>query len=165
MKKVVIKKIKIKNFRGIKDLEIQFNERETTISGENNTGKSTIMNAFMWLLFGKDAQDRKDFNIKRLVNGESIAKTEAEVTAVLDVSGEEVRLRRAFVERWTKPRGQTEEVFKGNETETSFNDVPMNVSEYQKRVGKIIDDAVFKMVTNPLYFANMKWEAQREHLF
>ena len=41
----------------------------------------------------------------------------------------------------------------------------MNVSEYQKRINDIIPDAVFKMVTNPLYFAGMKWESQREQLF
>lgn len=155
----------MKNFRGIKSLTIDFNEEQTFISGENNTGKSTVMNAFMWLLFGKDAQDRKDYNIKRLVNGKPIDKTDVEVTAVISVGGETVTLRRAFVERWAKPRGQSEEVFKGNETETSYNDVPMNVTEYQRRINEIIDDSIFKMVTNPLYFANMKWELQRENLF
>lgn len=155
----------MKNFRGIKDLTIDFNEEQTFISGDNNTGKSTVMNAFMWLLFGKDAQDRKDYNIKRLVNGKPIDKTDVEVTAVVTVGNETITLRRAFVERWAKPRGQAEEVFKGNETETSYNDVPMNVTEYQRRINEIIDDSIFKMVTNPLYFANMKWELQRENLF
>lgn len=165
MKKVIIKQLTLENFRGVKSLTVNFNPVETTISGGNNTGKSTIMNAFMWLLFGKDADDRKDFNIKRLVNGKTIDKTDVKVSAILDVGGEETTLSRSFVERWTKPRGQVEEVFKGNETQTSFNDVPINVSEYQKRINEIIDENAFKMVTNPLYFSNMKWQDQREVLF
>lgn len=165
MKKVTLKKLEIENFRGVKSLSIDFNDNETTISGANNTGKSTIMNAFMWCLFGKDSQDRKDFNIKRLVDGKTIDKTDATVTAILLVSGELIVLKRSFVENWAKPRGQAEEVFKGNETVVSFNDVPLSVTEYQTKVNDIIDDTVFKMLTNPSYFANMKWEQQREQLF
>lgn len=165
MRKLILEELTLKNFRGVKNLTIQFNDDTTTISGGNNTGKSTIMNAFMWLLFGKDAEDRKDFNIKRLVNGQSIPKAETEVTAVLRMGGERITLRRAFVEKWSRPTAQTTEVFKGNETETSYNDVPMNVTEYQRRIKEIVDDSVFKMITNPLFFANMKWELQREYLF
>ncbi|MDR0757941.1 MAG: hypothetical protein LBF85_08865 [Tannerella sp.] len=71
-----------------------------------------------------------------------------------------------FTEKWVKPRGQIEEVFTGNETETYWNEVPLNVSEYQKRISEIIPETVFKMITNPLYFATqLKWQEQREQLF
>ena len=119
----------------------------------------------MWLLFGKDKEDRKDFNIKTVVDGQPLMKTECEVIGVLDVDGEEITLRRAFVEDWVKPRGQVEQVFKGNKTECYWNDTPVSVTEYQKRVNAIIDDSVFKMVTNPLFFASMPWKNQREQLF
>lgn len=165
MKTVKLKKLSIKNFRGFKTKEIEFNEKTTTISGANEMGKSSVLEAFMWLLFGKDSQDRKDYEIKHLVNGVSIPKTEVEVEGVLEIDGEETVLKRQFVEKWVKPRGQVDEIFKGNDTITFYNEVPMNVSEYQKRINDIIPDAVFKMVTNPLYFAGMKWESQREQLF
>jgi hypothetical protein len=113
-------------------------------------------------LFGKDTKDRKDYNIRSIVNGEPLHRVECSVAAVLDINGEPVTLRRAFVEKWVKPRGQIEEVFKGNETETFWNDVPVNVSEYQKRINGIIDETVFKMVTNPFFFVSMKWQEQRE---
>ena len=165
MRKILLEELSLKNFRGVKELTINFNADVTTIAGTNNTGKSTIMSGFMWLLFGKDAQDRKDFNIKRLVDGKVVHKSETEVRAVLRLGGERITLRRAFVEKWSTPTGQSEEIFKGNETETSYNDVPMNVTEYQRRIKEIVDDTVFKMITNPLFFANMKWEVQREYLF
>lgn len=165
MKKVILKSLSLTNWKGEKQRTTEFNEVETTISGENGLGKTRHFDAFMWLLFGKDSQDRKDFNIKSIVDGKPLEKVECEVSGVLYVDGGEISLRRAYVEDWVKPRGQVEQVFKGNHTETYWNDTPVNVSEYQKRINAIIDDSVFKMVTNPLFFANMKWQDQREQLF
>lgn len=165
MKKVIIKSLTLTNWRGERSRTTQFNPISTTISGGNGLGKSRHFDAFMWLLFGKDKEDRKDFNIKTVVDGQPLMKTECEVIGVLDVDGEEITLRRAFVEDWVKPRGQVEQVFKGNKTECYWNDTPVNVTEYQKRVNTIIDDSVFKMVTNPLFFASMPWKNQREQLF
>ena len=62
---IKIKKLSLTNFKGIKDLAVEFNN-VTNIHGENGTGKSTIFDAFTWLLFGKDSHDSKDFNIKTL---------------------------------------------------------------------------------------------------
>lgn len=165
MKKVILKSLSLTNWKGEKQRTTEFNEVETTISGENGLGKTRHFDAFMWLLFGKDSQDRKDFNIKSIVDGKPLEKVECEVSGILYVDGDEISLRRAYVEDWVKPRGQVEQVFKGNHTETYWNDTPVNVSEYQKRINAIIDDSVFKMVTNPLFFANMKWQDQREQLF
>lgn len=165
MKKVILKSLSLTNWKGEKQRTTEFNDVETTIMGDNGLGKTRHFDSFMWLLFGKDSQDRKDYNIKTLVDGKPLQKVDCEVSGILDVDGEEIKLRRAYVEDWVKPRGQVEQVFKGNHTETYFNDVPLNVSEYQKRINAIIDDSVFKMVTNPLFFANMKWQDQREQLF
>ena len=165
MKKVIIKSLTLTNWRGERSRTTQFNPISTTISGGNGLGKSRHFDAFMWLLFGKDKEDRKDFNIKTIVDGQPLMKTECEVIGVLNVDGEDITLRRAFVEDWVKPRGQVEQVFKGNKTECYWNETPVNVTEYQKRVNTIIDDSVFKMVTNPLFFASMPWKNQREQLF
>lgn len=165
MKKVILKSLCLTNWRGEQQRTTEFNEVETTISGDNGLGKTRHFDAFMWLLFGKDSQDRKDFNIKSIVDGKPLEKVECEVNGILEVDGDIIKLRRAFVEKWVKPRGQVEEVFKGNETECYWNDTPVNVGEYSKRINAIIDDSVFKMVTNPLFFANMKWQDQREQLF
>lgn len=165
MKKVILKSLTLTNWRGEKNRTTNFDEVSTTIAGMNGLGKSRHFDAFMWLLFGKDSQDRKDFNIKSIVDGKPLMKTESEVIGVLDVDGEIITMRRVYVEDWVKPRGQIEQVFKGNKTECYWNDTPVNVTEYQKRVNEIIDDSIFKMVTNPLFFASMPWKNQREQLF
>lgn len=165
MKKIVLKKLTLKNFRGIKELEVNFNDVATNISGENGTGKSTIFNAFCWLLFGKDKEERKDFNIRPIIEGELLRKVDCEVSATLLVGSNNVEIRRVFKEKWVKPRGQTEEVFSGNETECFWNDSPISVTEYQKRINDIVNESLFKMITNPLFFSKMKWQDQREQLF
>ncbi|MDR3246062.1 MAG: AAA family ATPase [Prevotellaceae bacterium] len=164
MKKVTLKSITLKNFKGTKKRTINFSDT-TTISGKNATGKTTIWDAWTWLLFGKDSQDRTDYQIKRLVAGKSLAKVDCEVSAILDVSGEQISLRRVFVENWVKPHGQIDEVFKGNTHELFWNDVPLKVAEYRDRINNLVDVTVFKMITSPSYFASMEWKLQREELF
>jgi len=153
------------NWRGEKNRTTTFNEKETTISGDNGLGKSRHREAFLWLLFGKDSQGRKDFEIKtRQENGEVIHKLYSVVEGVLLVDGSELRLERILTEEWTKVRGQENETFKGNKTVTYWNDTPISITEYQKRINEIVDENVFKMITNPLYFTSMKWQEQREVL-
>lgn len=164
MKKVTLKSLTLVNFKGEKERTTQFNADVTTIQGGNGLGKTRHFVAFMWLLFGKDVQERKDYEVRSIENGETLHKVECSVTGVLDVDGEEITLKRSFVEDWVKPRRQVEQVFKGNHTECWWNETPVNVGEYTKRVEAIIDSSVFKMITNPAFFVNMPWKLQREQL-
>lgn len=162
--RVMIKEMSLINWRG-GNTTIEFGDKTTIISGRNGIGKSRILDAFIWVLFGKDRFDRKDHNVKTIVNGEFLKMTEAKVELVLLVDGETTKLTRALKEKWVKPRGQVEQVFSGNETETYWNGVPVSVTEYSKNVSELFSDNVFKMITNPLYFAEMDWKLQREQLF
>lgn len=165
MKKVILKRLILINFKGEKSRITEFNPSETFIYGANGIGKSRHADAFSWLLFGKDTEDRKDYKIKTIVNGEELHKVECSTTGVLDVDGEEITLKRALVEDWVKPRGQAEQKYKGTHTECWWNDTPVSVTEFNKRVADIMDSTLFKMITNPEFFARMPWKQQREQLF
>lgn len=165
MKKIVLNQLNLRNFRGIKELEINFRPEKNYISGDNGTGKSSILDAYLWLLFGKDALDRKDYQIRPIINGKLIRKVDCEISAELEIDGTEVLLKRVFKEKWVKPRGEMEEVFKGNETETFWNNVPVNVTEYQKKINEIINESIFKMVSIGHYFPTLDWRLQRDQLF
>lgn len=165
MKQVVLKSLTLCNFKGEKERTTNFNADVTTITGGNGIGKSRHFDAFIWLLFGKDTQDRKDYEVKTRINGQELHNVECSVSGVIVVDGQEITLKRAFVEDWVKPRGQVERVFKGNHTECWWNETPVNVGEYTKRIEAIIDSMVFKMITNPAFFVNMPWKLQREQLF
>lgn len=165
MRKIILKTLSLCNFKGEKERTTVFNDDVTTISGANGLGKSRHFDAFVWLLFGKDTLDRKDYEIKTRVNGKELHNVECSVTGVFDIDGETLRLKRSFVEDWIKPRGAMERVFKGNHTECWYNDVPITVTEYTKRIEAIIDTNLFKMITNPTFFVSMPWKKQREQLF
>lgn len=165
MKVVILKSITMHNFRGEHDRTTAFANTETFICGRNGIGKSRHFDATIWLLFGKDSADRKDYEIKtRGADGNELHEIETFVEGVFDVNGETITLKRQITEDWVKPRGTTERVFKGNRTECWYNGTPVSVTEYGKRVDAIIDATLFKMLTNPAYFVGMKWQLQREQL-
>ena len=166
MKRITIEALRLHDFRGAHSVEVRFSEGCTTISGDNGTGKSTLYDAFLWLLFGKDAANRKDYEVKRIEAGEPLRHTDASVEAELRVDGQPVRLRRALVEDWSKPRGATEPVFKGNHTEYFVDDAPLKMSEYDRRVSELMAPAdVFRLITDVWGFPRLHWEEQRAKLF
>ena len=166
MKRITIEELHLRNFRGARDVKVSFTDGTNIVCGDNGTGKSTLMDAFLWLLFGKDAEERKDCEIKRIEAGERLRQTDATVECRLDVDGQQNTLRRSLREVWSKPRGATEPVFKGNETESSINDVPKKMSEFDAWVAEHLAPAdVFRMLTDADCFPRLRWEKQREKLF
>ena len=166
MKQIKLESITMIGFRGERERTTTFSPTETTISGANALGKTRHFDAFIWCLFGKDSQDRKDYEVKtRDAESNTTYKAPCEVIVVLNVNDDRITLRRAYIEEWVKPRGQAEEVFKGHHTDCWWNDVPVSVTEFRKRVSSIIEETTFKLLTNPEYFASLKWEDQRAILF
>lgn len=168
MKTIKLHSITLVNWRGEKKRTTTFNDNAPTyILGGNGLGKSRHFDAFCWLLFGKDSRDRKDYELRTYdEQHQPLHHCECSVEAVISVDGNEHTIKREYKEQWMKPRGQVEEVFKGNITECTWDGVPVKVSDFQKRIAEnIIDETVFKMITNPHYFAEkMKWQLQRETL-
>lgn len=54
-KSIVLKSLDLKNFKSIKELHMDFSSTVTNIYGENATGKTSIFDAFTWLLLIKIA--------------------------------------------------------------------------------------------------------------
>ena len=166
MKRITIEELRLRNFRGARDVRVSFAAGTNIVCGDNGTGKSTLMDAFLWLLFGKDAEERKDCEVKRIESGERLRQTDATVECRIDVDGQQNVLRRSLREVWSKPRGATEPVFKGNETEYTINDVPKKMSEFDAWVAEHLAPAdVFRLLTDAGCFPRLKWEKQREKLF
>ncbi|MDD2300885.1 MAG: ATP-binding protein, partial [Fermentimonas sp.] len=165
MEKVIkLKKLKMVYFKGFKEFEVDFGDR-TEISGRNTSGKSTIFDAWSWLLFGKDSLGSADFQIKTLdENGDVIERVDHEVYGELEINGSITSLKRVLRENWVKPRGQEHDYLKGHETKCFFDGVPLSVGEYQKRVNDIVDEKLFKLITNTNHFHTLKQEERRNIL-
>lgn len=169
MKKIILKSLSLVNFKGVRDFSIAFNDGITTVCGDNGTGKTTLYDAYLWLLFGKDSTGRSDgangFNVKTTdESGKPIYRLEHSVTAVLEVDGKEIKLQRSLVEKWQKVNGTTDEVMK-DETQYFINDVRTGTKkEYQAEISEIIPEDVFRMITNPYYFTSLSADTQKEML-
>lgn len=165
MRSIILKTLILRNFKGIKDLQVDFG-KITDIKGDNGTGKSTVFDAFTWLLFDKNSLDAKDFEIKTLdKNNNVIHGLEHEVTALLNIDGVEKKLTKIYKEKWTKKRGEAEKQLTGHTTDYYIDDVPVKKGEFQEAIGNIIDEKLFKLITNPLYFSTvLNWKDRRDVL-
>lgn len=166
MKKIELVVLKLRDFKGIKSLDIQLDGGNTQIFGDNEVGKTTTFDAFLWLLFDKDSNNKKDFAIKTL-NGDGSERHNLEhtVEGMFLVDGATVTLKKIYKEKWTKKRGQAVAEFTGHVVEHFVDEVPMSKKDYTAKVESIVDEEVFKLLTSPTYFnEQLKWQEKRKLL-
>ena len=163
--RMVLKKLAIENFKGIKKLEITFNDDKTTICGQNAVGKTSVYDALCWLLFGKDSHNREKFDIRRLdENGDKVHYDEISVYAEYEIDGKAYTFKKSQKENWVKARGSNTPELKGNVNSCEINGFPKSDSEYRKEISGIVDEDMFKILTNPAHFASLAWKDQRKIL-
>ncbi|WP_346698623.1 AAA family ATPase [Thomasclavelia spiroformis] len=166
MKNVRLKQMKLQNFKGIKDLTINFDCKDTNIYGRNATGKTTIVDGFMWLFFNKDSSGASDFDIKtKNSHGEYLHNLEHSVECAIEVDGTETTFKKVFKEKYTKQRGSVTATFTGHTTNYFIDDVPKKKKEYDALVNDLFDSKYFQIITDPFYFnEKMKWQDRRSLL-
>ena len=166
MKNIRLKQIKLRNFKGIRELDIDFNLLDTNIYGRNATGKTTIVDAFMWLFFNKDSSGAADFDIKtKTADGNYIHNLEHSVEVVVEVNGTETKFMKVYKEKYTKQRGSTTATFTGHTTDYFVDDVPRKKKEYDELVNSLFDSKYFQIITDPFFFnEKMKWQDRRSLL-
>jgi hypothetical protein len=157
-------KLELLNFKGLKAFTINLNG-DVVIRGDNATGKTTVFDSVCWLLFGKDSLDRADFEIKTLDKGEPIHKVNHEVTGTFTLDeGGTVELKRVYREKYSSPRGG-EVTMTGHTTDYFVDGVPKKEKEYKEIVNSLVDENIFKLITNPLYFnETYSWQNRRKLL-
>lgn len=155
----------LQNFKGIQKYIFKPNGKNATIRGANRKGKTTVADGFRWLLFGKDTGGKTDFDIKtRTPDGEVIPKIDHSVQGKIEIDGTEIELMKLFREKWTKKRGDANKSITGHTTEHFWDGVPVSEKKWNGRLGDLIDEEVFKMITLPGYFNSIHWSKRREIL-
>lgn len=157
-----IKSLALQNFKGCKNATYTFDGKNVTVCGANGSGKTTIFDAFTWLLFGKDSLDNAKFEIRPLdKDGKQIDNIEICVVATLEIDGKDVELKKTNRQNWVKKRGTQNPVLQGNVNEYEIDGYPRSEKDYKEYINGIVNDDLFKMLTNPTYFTNMPWKDQR----
>ena len=157
-------KLELLNFKGLTSFTLDL-KGDVVIRGDNATGKTTVFDSVCWLLFGKDSLDRADFEIKTLDGGEPIHKVNHEVTGTFTLDeGGTVELKRVYREKYSSPRGG-EVTLTGHTTDYFVDGVPKKEKEYKEMVSSLVDENIFKLITNPLYFnETYSWQNRRKLL-
>ena len=164
MKKIKIESLCLQNFKGCKERKVNFADK-TDIYGANATGKTTLLDGFMWLLFDKDSTGASKFQIRPLdADGNQINNVEIMVEATLNVDGKIIILNKTQKQKWVKRRGTDVTELQGNENLFMINDYPKSEKDFKEYVSSIVDEELFKLITNPQTFASMPWKKQREVL-
>ncbi len=170
MKEIKLISLEIENFKCFRHLKLDFNGRNAEISGDNAVGKTTVYDAFMWLLFSKNSNGigDKNFEVKPLDSDGNVIDHNAltSVEVVLEVNGEKLTLLRTYREKWETRRGSSEAVFTGNTSEYSVNGVPVKSNAFKDKVSELVDEDTFRLLTNTTYFSNdISWQERRAVLF
>lgn len=163
---IKLKSLHIKHFKGIKDFKLVADGKNALVFGDNGKGKTTLMDAFLWLLFDKDSTDRTNFTVKPQDNeGNDIHHLQTQVEAELLINGQVLKLKKMQEEKWTKRRGSVTEELTGNTVSYWRDEVPVKAGEYKQKISELIDENIFRMITNPMYFnTKIKWEDRRKIL-
>ena len=164
MKQIFLKSIEIANFKGLKSFSGTFSEN-TEIFGKNASGKTTVFDSLTWLLFDKDSNGNSNFSIRpKDENGDDVNSLEVKVEGTFLVDEETVILTKTQRQKWTKKRGHSERVFEGNENIFEIDNYPVKKTEYTAKVSSIIEESLFRLMTDPTAFANLPWKEQRQIL-
>lgn len=152
---VKLLKLDIENFRGIKNFVLTPDGHRITVQGANGTGKSTLMAAFLWLLTGKDAQGRENYNVFPLgTDGNRLSGCSPTVTATLSMpDGRTLILQRSICERWTKRRGSAETEYNGDETRYFIDEVPVSAGEYSSAIFGMFPEKLLPLLLNAAWFS------------
>jgi predicted nuclease with TOPRIM domain len=166
MKTIKLLALGLVNFKGLSSYILKPVGRSITVWGDNATGKTTLFDAWTWLLSGRDSAGRADFSIKTLgEDGQPIPGIDHTVEAWIAVDDEEVRLTRSYREKWQKKRGAAVSELTGHTTEYQIDGIPLQEKDWKERLSELLGpEATFSLVTSPAAFAGLHWAKRREIL-
>ena len=162
MTEIKLRTLEIEHFKGIRYLHLDFKDGVNSLYGDNATGKTTVYDALMWLLFGKDSAGRAAFSIKPVGAASGVMPT---VSGTIEINGIPRRLKKCLRERWERPRGTSIERFAGNTVDHFVDDVPYTESGYQQLIGGYVDENKVRLLTGVYAIArDLPWKDRRKLL-
>lgn len=159
--KVEVKKISLENYKKFPSKSVDLFPR-TEISGRNREGKSTLQDAYLDVLTGKMANGTEPTSIRRKENGVEVPKVDVVRELTLAIDGKEKVIRKITKQKWRKPRGQSEEVFDGNETSYEIDGFPAKSKDYTEFIQSIAEPSTLLMCSNPKTFLDILQKSTSE---
>lgn len=164
MKEIKLKQIALENWRA-QNRVVKFNDTMTEITGRNKSGKSTVFNAWLWLLLGVDENDNQNykiFNETLELSHENSVPASVEASIVID--GIDYTLKKVAKQGWVRKRGS--DVYEKKNTddyEFYIDSIKRTSTEYKSFVEEnFAPYDKLKMITNIRHFLSMDWKELRK---
>lgn len=166
MKKVLLKKMVIDNFKCISHKEIAFDDAITMITGPNGSGKTTIYDAYCWVFQNCDSEGVSQFKVQPLdADSNVLEKVNTSVRLEFLVDDVKVVLERSLSQKWRKPRNSETEVFSGTDSTYCIDSVPMGMTEYYNRISEIFcSNQDIRLLSSVYPFFSLSKEEKRRKL-
>ena len=159
MKNVKIKSLTLNNYRcfsGEREFHADFGGK-TRVSGKNGSGKSTVMNAVMEVLTGKNSDGTQADNVRPIVDGQEVEGVDVERTVVLDIDGKETEIKKITKQKRERVDGEMQYVPGSNVNSYTVDGIAFN----QKKLDEFISENICPPETllaccNPNAFLSLK---------
>lgn len=165
---IALVEMSLRNFKGTKELDVRFDGKSAVVSGPNACGKTTIADAYLWIVNGTTYADGRKVEDTIKLSDESGNQTvdggiEHSVEATLDVDGKTKILKKVFYEEWKKKRGSENKEMSGHRTKYFIDGMPTSASVYSKNIEHLGGDTL-SMVGRPQSFAELETKKRRKAL-
>lgn len=166
MNKVVLKELKLENFKGIASADFTFEDGENILEAKNGSGKSTIKYAFEWILCQNVPEVLPSLNNKEISN---LVTT---VEAVFSINGFDYKLSRMSKGKYqlNQTTGTMNKIT--NESTYKIDDIELKEKDYKAKIADLFGNGSFdnlQMLTDKDYFntdtTKFKWTDRRKILF
>lgn len=163
---IKLNQMKLMNFQGIRNLELNFNGLDKSIRGDNGTGKTTIINAYYYLLTDKPSVAMADYSPKTKGIEGDLHNLEHTVECTFDIDGIIKVLKKTYKEKWTQKRGNKNKELTGNTISYEVDGLPVKEKDYNREIEDLFGPReVIQMLISPTYFGDiLAWKERRRYL-
>lgn len=166
MKQVVLNKLTLRNFKGVANEVFEFNGQDSLVLGNNGTGKTTIADAFYWLIVNCNYSLNNKFEVfPRNKESNEIHGVSVEVEGDFTIDEQTVRFKRVLIEDVPKENKVVDSDICPKKSYYFIDNAPYDMKSYYKKVEELITDKNnILLLSNPLAFFNLSEEEQRNLL-
>lgn len=147
----------VTNFMNTHDETFKFFDK-TMVSAKNGFGKSTLINAYTWLMFDTDAELHSNPSVRRTIDGEPVNDIDVSVEGVFDIDGKIVTARKVQKRKFKK-----DDSGYSDDNTYFINDVPKTLKSFNEYFE--VDMKALQICSNVSAFLLKKDKDIRGYLF